>query len=216
MATRFYFPSSGSAPVSPAYSGSWDNTDDAQRLPCYDSAQGTSMSTVAYFDSDVGNTDHLIRQWVSEPITAQTISVQTIEFQMRCQEGAVQDNQFIAICIRVVSNDGSSVTGTILDVTRDGTEISASSLQNRRLTASTTQVTSNANDRIVIEVGCGGDPLGSADHDVDIRIGDNGGSDLPEDDTSTNDYNPWLEFPNDITFATVEDEVSLLMMMGVG
>ena len=206
MPTRFYFPSTGSAAVSPAFSGSWDNTDDATRLPLVeDTASSTAMATTKYRDNSNQNQNHLIHQWVSVPIDAQTIAAQTFEFQMRCLELDTVDNMVITIGARVVSNDGSTVTGTLFDVTRDGTEMATGTLTNRRFTVTTTEVTANAGDRIVIEVGCGGDPQGGGNHDADIRIGDNGAADLAEDDADTDDDNPWIEFPNTISFQTSQD-----------
>lgn len=51
----------------------------------------------------------------------------------------------------------------------------------------------NDNDRIVVEIGYRqgeGDIL----EDCRFRYGNNSASDLPENETSTDDYNPWIEF----------------------
>jgi len=197
MATRIYLPSSGAAAVSPAFSANWDDTADATRLrSVFDTPSGTTMTTTAYRDNSNKNENHLIHQWVSDSISAQTISAQTIKFQMRSEENSnANNNQFNTIGIRVVSSDGATVRGTILAITRDDVEMaSGGTLTNRQFSATSSSVTAQANDRIVIEIGTGGDPSAGNNHNVDIRIGDNGGSDLPENDTSTSDLNPWVEF----------------------
>ena len=205
MATRFYLPSSGAPAVNPPYggdAGNWDNTSFAARMALVITPSSTTMTTVADTVSIKTNQDHLYRQGVSDPINAQTIPSQIIKFQIRTQESNTAANLFTSLEIRIVSQDGATVRGTILTLERDDVEWE-NALVNRQFVSSlTTQVISQANDRIVIEFGQGGDPTGGGNHnDGTMRIGDNGGSDLPENDTDTNDYNPWVLFANTITFA---------------
>jgi hypothetical protein len=209
MATRFYLPSSGAAAVSPAIDAGWElQVSSFARLATSTVKQSTAMAyTVDTNDGDLADKDKCCRQWVSEPIAAQTIAAQTVEFQIRCAEENSANNLFLALGLRVVSNDGSTVRGTLLAVTRDGLEMvvdgnldGSSNWVNRRLSATTTQVVAQDGDRIVIEAGGGGDPSAGSAHRHGLRIGDAAASDLAEDDTSTTDDNPWLEFPNDLTF----------------
>lgn len=200
MATRFYLPSTGSAAVSPAYDAGWEKTDIAARLPAVTTKTSSAMTTLSTTDGGQDNEDHLYRQYISDQIAAQTISAQTLEFQIRASEDDAKGDLYTAIGVRVVSYDGNTVRGTILAVSRDATEV-ATSLTNRRYTATTTEVTAEDGDRIVIEIGLGGDPWGSGYHsDGNLRIGDAAASDLPENDTDTNDYNPWVEFPNTLSW----------------
>jgi hypothetical protein len=219
MATRFYLPSSGASAINPAYSAYWNGTqqsgaaDGFARYALVTTKIGSSMATI----SEDGNTDttdsaYIYGQWVSAPIAAQTISAQTLKLQIRALEENARANQFVAISVRVLSNDGTTVRGTILQ-DKDGTEI-ATSLTNRGHSATTTEVTASANDRIVIEIGTSGNPdtgSGGDSHDCDMRIGDASGSDLPENDTGTDDYNPWVEFANNITLASPIMETSTLV-----
>jgi hypothetical protein len=199
MATRFYLPYSGAAPVTPDYDVNWGDTSIAARLPLPTSKTSTTITTITFpQDADDTEKDILFRQYISEPIAAQTITAQTVEFQIRAAEFHALNNLYTTISIRVVSNDGSSVTGTILALTRDATEVTTV-LTNRRFTATTSQVIANANDRIVIEIGMGGDPGPNKDHGSTMSIGDNNATDLPEDDTTTDAFNPWVEFPTTIT-----------------
>ena len=209
MATRFYLPASGSAPASPAYDGAWDNTTDAARLPLVTTKTSTAMANAAISFSSTADVDILQRQWVSEPLAAQTITAQTVKLQIRGWESNSKDTQYTAICIRVVSNDGSTVRGTLVSLTRDGTEF-ATSLTNRSWSGTCSEVTASANDRLVVELGLGGDPWGNGNASACyISIGDDSATDLPENDTETSAYNPWLEFANDITFASAGDTDAL-------
>lgn len=205
MATRFYLPSTGAAAVSPAFSAGWENSSIASRLRCVTTKIASAMTTVSFTDSDATNQDILFRQYVSDPIAQQVISSQTIEIQMRVKERDTSCNLFLAWNIKVVSNDGSVVRGTITNMERDATEASAVALVNRRETSTSTEVTAHSGDRIVIEVGMGGDPGAGSDHDSDMSVGDDSATDLAEDDTDTDADNPWVEFPNTLTFYTPGD-----------
>lgn len=224
MATRFYLPSTGAAPISPDYSSGWEDTTQASRLKLVTTKISSAMTTATFLDSNATDRDCLVRQWVSAPLAAQTISAQTIELQMRCGQvsSAGGGNNFLTWLVKVVAPDGTTVRGYIVGSSgnprRDDTEMAFANptppLTNRRDTLTTTSVAVTAGDYLVIEIGTGGDPGIGSDHDVWLRIGDADASDLPEDDTDTTDKNPWVEFPNDITFQSATS--SRRMLMGVG
>ena len=211
MSTRLYLPSSGAATVYPASSASWEDTSIVSRLKAVLVKTASAMTTVSFSDSNAADKDILFRQYISEPITAQTITAQSIKFQMRCLENETLCNMFLTIGIRVVSNDGATVRGTILAVTRDNTE-AALSLTNRQFTANSSQVISQDGDRIVIEIGMGGDPGSSANHSSSISIGDDSGTDLPENNTATSAYNPWVEFANTIVFGLYSTQTEVISL----
>ena len=220
MASRFYFPSSGSAPITPAIDAAWDHSiPNFARYPTGTSKDSTSMADIALTtNDDMLAEGHCHGQWISGPITAQTITAQTIEFQMRAKEDHYRVNARFYICVRVVSNDGSSVRGTLLSLVYDNLEFDSVYVENRRYTATSTQVVTQANDRIVIEIGHYAEPDSGVggNHNCKIRVGDSSGTDLPEDDTDQNDYNPWFEFPNDITFAAAGVTVTPAAASAVG
>jgi fibronectin-binding autotransporter adhesin len=203
MATRFYLPLSGAAAVSPSYSNqAWGDTTIAARHAAVTTRINSTMTDVEFpDDNDDTDKDILFRQYVSDPITAQTISAQTLKFQIRGYEAFSVNNMYASIAVYVVSNDGSTVRGTVLSLTRDNTEFTYY-MENRQFSATTTQVVSQSGDRIVIEVGAGGDPNRNQDHACFLSLGDDSSTDLPENDTETLAYNPWVEFANTLTFAT--------------
>lgn len=206
MATRFYLPSSGAAAVTPAYSAAWDVTSSAVQLRTSPTKASTTMTTISYLDNNDQDRDILAVQYISDPIVAQLIDVSTVKFQIRASETSNARNMFTAIRLRVCSNDGTTFTGGLLALTRDDTEM-ATSLTNRQFSAAITAVTANEGDRIIIEIGGGGNPALDSDHDHNLRVGDEASSDLPEDDTDTNDYNSWVQFTHDITFQSAPSEV---------
>ena len=200
-ATRFYLPSSGAAGASPNYTTSWEDTSIAARLKCVTTKISSAMTTVSFTDDDETDKDILFRQYVSDPIATQTIQAQTIGFSIRAQRGTYGTSQVTSWRVYVVSNDGSSETGTIIVHRRDGTLLTTS-LNSKYDSATSTEVIANANDRIVIEIGTGGDPSAARDHDSNISIGDDAVNDLDAADSDADADNPWVNFGTDtITFA---------------
>jgi len=204
MATRFYLPSTGAAAISPNPDAAWEDVSILARLAAVTTKIASAMSTVAFGDSNTSDMDVLLRQYVSAALTpGQTITGgQALKFQIRGLEAAAECNMLTALGVRVI-NDDLSVKKTVLAVTRDGLELDTS-LTNRQFTATSAagNYTTIAGDRIVIEIGTGGDPgsFPATGHDSSLRIGDASGSDLPESDGGTDDYNPWVELADTLTY----------------
>jgi hypothetical protein len=126
MATRFYFGTTAFSTITPAVSGSWDySVGSFARYGLETETDTGDIMVTASLDgnTDTADTDYCYRQWISDPIAAQTISAQTIDIQMRALEEDAKGNQFLALTVRVLSNDGTTVRGTALALTRDGTVI---------------------------------------------------------------------------------------------
>lgn len=206
-ATRFNLPSTGAAAVEPTPNASWNDTSIHAHLKCVTTKITSAMTTRSFSDADETNKNILFNQWVSDPIAAQTISAQTIKIQMRCSEVNAKNNLFLTWAVYVFNNAGDTLRGTVVPLQRDGTEVIASTdpateAVNRGDSATSTQVISQDGDRIVVETGLGGDPALGGTHSGSIIIGDDSGTDLPENDTGTLPNNPWLQFTNEITFYT--------------
>ena len=209
MATKFYLPSSGTAPVSPAYNENWEDTSVAQRLQCYTANSGTTTTQVSFTDTDNTAKDILVRQYVSQPLAAQTIDSQTVTYQNLYGERASGNNLFSSLCVYIVNNTGTATVAAIVPLTRDAAEFDASLtvLENRSLAVTSALATCSAGDRIVIEIGAGGDPAntGGADHDFDLRLGDPLALlDLGTNDTDLEDKAPWVQFANTLSFRNVD------------
>lgn len=203
---RFYLPSSGSPvpAITPAFDSGWEATVITPlRLRTHTTKTNTAMSSLTFSDSDLSSRDILFRQYISDPIQAVDIINPTIKFQIRASEetGTAQD-MFTSLHVRVVQADGSP-RGTVLAVTRDDVELTLNTPTNRQFaTTSATTVNAQYGDRLVFEIGTGGDPS-SYGHDSEVRIGDlTSAADLPESDSGTTDLDPWIEVSTDIRFTT--------------
>ncbi len=73
MPTRFYLPSTGAAAVSPSYAAWADTGQAGSRLKAVTTKISSAMAGV-YVASVAGGERTLIRQYVSDPIPAQTIT----------------------------------------------------------------------------------------------------------------------------------------------
>jgi len=210
MATRIYYntvvyPNGSSAPVSPAYSADWEKTSQADRYWCSPTLQNSAFVTKASTDAVVTSPyDVLNRQYVSDPIVAQTITG-TVKGQLLCYESNAAADFCRAMVIKVVSNDGITLRGTLLSEFPVAltSEYSAVALTNRyfppALTALTPVICLDG-DRLVIEIGTRSFNTVATTYTINQRFGDSSVSDLPEDETDVNDYNPWIEFSMDIDF----------------
>lgn len=202
--------------MSPANDAGWSTTASSGYMnrKAVTTKIASGLVTVTNADNNNTNRNLVYAQYISDPIAAQTLSAQTLKWQHLASEVSSFGNLFTAICVRVVSNDGTTVTGTCLAVTRDGLEVSTPGAQNRQFSATTSSVSANANDRICIEVGLGGTPtVNGADGSMFFQ---DDGSDLAESDTG-NSGDPWVEFANTITFAGGGGAtVRLLSLTGVG
>lgn len=205
MATRIYFPSTGAASITPAYDAGWESTGfAASRLQAVTTKIDSAMATTTIDDTSNADQDVLIRSWIlEEGLRAEPIVAQVVKIQFRCLEGAFATLK-LAWLIKVVSPDGLTIRGTLVASggapKRDGTNM-ATSLTNRGDSTTCAEVIPEAGDFLVFEIGAGGTSAGSG-HDPALRYGDVAASDLPEDDTTTTDDNPWIEFANDILFGT--------------
>lgn len=146
---------------------------------------------------------------LEEPLAAQTISG-AIKGQFSCLSTNLGVG-FLAVRACIVSLDGSSVQ-ELLGVTSStntgaqppGFAVSAT---NRRLEQGNddfsldltpTEITGGY---LMYEVGYA-DPSANTGRFASIIVGDDSGSDLPEDETTTTANNPWIELSTDPVFDT--------------
>ena len=73
-ATRFYFPNTGAAPLSPAF-GAWNSTTaTVDRIALVSTKIGSTMTTKGPSSAGTNGQYMLMRQYVGAPLDAQTIS----------------------------------------------------------------------------------------------------------------------------------------------
>lgn len=209
MPTRWYLPSTGVADVSPAQAAEWDITAGFDRLAMVRSRISSAMAdkTTAKAASNQSNQDVLWRQYVSEPLDVQTISG-TVKGRVRARENNAALNARMQVIIRVVSEDGATVRGTLYagDLTTGTSNptsefaVSAVALAgtNRQAPRGASQSLASVNallgDRIVIEYGWRIHTTGTVAYTASAIFGDDSGADLAEDESATGTNNPWIEF----------------------
>lgn len=211
MDIRFYLPSTGAPAINPDPDAAWEDVSILARLAAVTTKIASAMTTVAFTDSDDTDKDILFRQWVSAALTPGQIitGAQTITFQMRGIQSSAFNAMKLVMGIRVI-NDDLTVQKIVLAVTRGSQTLEPSELENRWFAATSVagNYTTVAGDHLVFEVGTGGDPV-TADynHSSSLRIGDASGSDLPVDNTTTDDYNPWVELTFEAAAAFVQQGI---------
>lgn len=207
MATRFYLPSSGAAPISPAFMA-WGQTTSADRLAAVKVKIASAMTSKATANSSSIQTI-LNRQYVYGPLAAQTING-NVKGQLRGSESNNAMDAVAAIGIRIVTPAGAT-RATLLAITAPvlaGNEYTTS-LTNRNTLVSTalTSGDATAGDYLVIEIGAS-QTATSANRSVSQSFGDDSATDLPEDQTTTATNNPWVEFSVTIADAVFTPDVT--------
>lgn len=213
MTSRLYLPSTGTAPISPSFGGggSWGLTGGADRLVAVTTKISSSMVSKSSNSDGAGTgslqgLSHLCRQYVYQ-IGAQTFGG-TVTGQARGSESATSNNQRPVTKIYVVDSLGTTVRGTIF--ANSETEVAnptsewTTSLVNRKMPWSSESpgtcaaITSSNNDYLVIELGGSKINVSLTNRFVTISFGDNSGTDLAVDETTTTANNPWIEFSQTI------------------
>lgn len=198
MASRFRFPSSGASPLpSLAFQGGWSQSGAASRIKLEYGARGNTGSNTS---TNGGGTDQVLEtilraQFCSDPFYGQTITAQTIKAQFQCLEDNLLSDLFFYIWVGVVSGSGT-LRGALVTLTADDLELNLTTAQNRSFSATCAEVVMQDGDRIVVEVGHGGDNQAGGNHNGAVKIGVNAaGADLGEDDTdvTASNVDPWLE-----------------------
>lgn len=201
MVSRFYFPADTTADVSPAFDTSWPASGQMVRRKLVLTKGSTALAagTTITVGSNAAAGD---RQYVSDPLSAQTISG-TIKMQLMVREFALNDNvDRVQISLRTCSNDGSTIKATLLARSAYGptAEFLDTGFRNKTV-ADGDSVTSTAvddGDRLVLEIGhravVGATPEAAGYYGESA-------SDLPEDEVQTSDGAGWVEFSADIVLS---------------
>lgn len=206
MATRLYGRENGTAPGTPAVDGGWESSASPfARSPAYTSTDsGDTLTTVSGFGSTSGQ-DRCHRQWISLPMSAGLVFNTSVTYKAYAQvlESAANDNIRSRLCVRILSEDLSTVRHTVLAIADYSTAAEwNTALRNKAFAdgdAGTGSYTTVAGDRLVLEWGhndsSGVSISGSS------RWGSAGTADLGENETSTStSERPWFETSLNLTF----------------
>lgn len=198
-ATRWYLPSTSStAPVTPAYSGSWNENGAMDRLRMVRTRRSSSMTTKETAKTTGTNTYIGLRQYVSDPLIGSGTLSGTVSASVRGIESNNGFNAYEAVVIRLFSRDGTTERGVLLALTVEETENTTSLVSKDLLsTAALTSQSYVDGDRIVVDFG-----YSSSDNNTSrtsgMSFGDNGAADLDLNDADTGADNPWIEFSADL------------------
>jgi hypothetical protein len=209
MATRFYFPWATAADVSPAITGSWTVSNTAVWRKLADTKGSSTIQFASAFTlgGDSVATSACERVYVSAPMAAGnvfTATTHTFSGELMTREWGITDNaDRIYVLIKIVSEDGNTVRGTIVNFGTYGTtsEFSNNTIGSCRIIgyndALTGSVTTQSGDRLVVEIGfytaSGTSPQANG------KWGENGTDIAANTNSGTTNTCPWIEFSNTIT-----------------
>lgn len=212
MGSRLYYATTTPA-ISPTQSASWNITTSFARGQLSSAKRNTAITTktLTKTAADVHDQNRLLLQFVSRPLKAQTITG-TIKGQILATEQATALGLHSQVIVRVLSNDGSTVTGTLYaGVTTTGEGINptsewvsatpTNSAMPRGGATALSSVTVTDRDRLVVELGYRVGGTITSNFSGSLLYGDFGTVDLPEDETDTDTTKvPWIEFSQTLLF----------------
>lgn len=159
----------------------------------------------AVVDNDVCNT-----RFLSGPLVGDQTITGTLKGQVLSRESATTLNAHNQMTARVVSNDGQTVRGTLYaGDTRTGTvDELITTLRNQKnpaVTISPVTLSSVAGldgDRILVELGhrANATTTGNTTISVGTNAAFGGADDLVESGAETTNFNPWVEFSQNLVF----------------
>lgn len=201
MTTRLYFPYGSSTPLTNvAADSAWESATVNGKGKCAVAKADTGFSF--YSRSKYTATqpyDVAVVQYISEPLAAQNIGG-TVKGQFRVYEAPVDAQFSRALVIRVVSNDGFIVRGTLLSHFPASLASEWNTTpQNRSFPpaeTALTEVVCQEGDRLVVEIGFRSfGTNGAVQYYGYFEVGDPvSKTDLPENETETGQKVGWLEF----------------------
>lgn len=204
MPTRFYFDSVTTPAISPNFDANWEQTGQAVRRRLQYKQTLSTVSALTDFSVTIPITttqDILVAQFISDPI-GYGLNIMAQNWSMvvgKCAENANTNNAHLAFSLRILSNDGGTVRGTLRSsfTTISEFPLIASAATRIIAAASCTPLVSQAGDRICLEVGIranGPTAAGSGQ----MRFGTAGGSDFALTTALTTDLNGWSEFEQNL------------------
>ena len=213
MSTRLYFSETLPSPVTPpAPSGGSEWEHIVSPIPARLLAMMpdfSSLTTTAYTPDaadHLTNQDACHRQYISEMLEAQTLTG-TVTGQFQALEAHANNQLFLSCKILVISQDGLTTRATLMALTWSSASEVGTSIANRTFpSTSLTNYTCVKGDRLLIEIGLGGNvttaTTGVQGHNGSLRFGGVATTgDLPVNNTQTGaTYRPWMQFSMDVKF----------------
>jgi hypothetical protein len=206
VATRLYL-STGLAPISPAADASWEKATGFRRGQANTEQSGTTLLEHGQTAQGTIGNDTLWGMFLSAPLDSNQTITGNVKGQVIAREAATSNDSRMQCLIRVLSNDGTTVRGTLLahDTGALASEFATGTNTNRKVPRGGSTALGSVNaltgDRISIEIGYRQHATQTANHIAVFGDPADGTADLPENETATSGV-PWVEFDQTITFAS--------------
>lgn len=210
MTTRLYLPISGTPPLaSLAVNSNWEYSTSLARLPSFTARSNTALITYTYQPPTASGTYQWVwRQWQSDILkyayswtTADTVSMVI----GKCAETTTGGDAHLAYVVRVVSGDGSVIRGVIGLMHATSSEFplvaAAATRIHNALTTGATNFSSQAGDRIIVEIGL--HLVTPVVQNMQMRFGDptaNPPADFALTAGLTTDLVPWVQLSRTVEF----------------
>lgn len=202
MATRFYLPSTGTGPFSPARAdGGWEQdaaTGFAHRL-MYTTKQNSAFATQSSLFGATITGQTRFMTWTSPPLAAQLISGNGTIVVNKAAETTLSGDAHLAFVMRLVDMNGTH-RATIASQMATSTELPLIASAASRLLgpAALTNQRALDGDRLILEIGLHG--VTPANETMQLRWGDPTATGDHTVTASTSDLCPWFEFSNTLYF----------------
>lgn len=204
MATRFYFQSTGTAAVSPAFDAGWEQTGQATRRPLV--RKSRLAATTALTDSGAITipitTTQQICAWqfvsgeVFKPATFTTGD--TLSMVLRCSESATTAPAFLAYSLRAFTPNGATLLATLASsLANTGTEYGTTQETRIFSAVALTAAVLAQPFRLALDIGSHAQAPTAAGSFVQ-RVGSAAASDFALTSALTTDLNPWAELSLDL------------------
>ena len=212
MATRFYLPSSGAAAVNPATSAQWDNTITGwARRRCVLAKTNSGGLDLTWSGATALGADILFAQYVSDPLSGPGTISGSVAISIRSLESNPLANAILDLGVKVVSNDGLTVRGTL--VAASGGAEFPTSAASRYVPKSIASCNFEDGDRVVIEIGA--KKASTDDYTLTLQVRDDAAGDLDAADGDTDLESPWVEFFANLPFAVAINPAALELSLSL-
>lgn len=217
-ATKFYLPSSGTAPYTPAGVSSYFSagTLGLSVLPMRTTKASTTLTDITSDFTSSGAGKRAIFQYVSPALASQTISG-SWNFEITTQVPSSSAGEFYIMIVLRVMSPGGTVRGSEMQFTDSGYLLpSGGTGYTWNETGSFgSSITVTAGDYLLFEYGYSYFVNGSSPHKIDTWIGDNNANDIPanENEGTNVTYNPWISIANGVTFAPTYDATKMMSVL---
>ena len=204
MATRLYFSESRTVDISPAFAA-FTETDGMLRREMTPHKTGSAMANhTTGQTATAGGSSQGIRQYISAPLAAQTITGGTIKGTIRCLESAANDNiDAVKAQLRYWDVSAGAFGGTSLLALNNYGPVAEfnTSLRAKRIADGDTftTVTVEDGDRLVLDLGYTNTAVGTSITGT-LNFGDDSATDLGDNETDTTALNPFIELSVDLAW----------------